>query len=269
MGRELAREHPAQADLVIGVPGFRCTGGHRLRPGDGVAAQRGPGQEPVRRKDLHPTRPAFAGGRHPVEVQSSPRRGEGQRVVVVDDYRAGQHDAEHRRAAPPWRGHRNPPTHFIATHRPSVPFWYRHGRARRLSRTGGTSTGFVATSAQIPWVSSLEGLLRAVGERHRCLGCLTGHYPCRLTVLLKKTLWSLRKPLSGQSSCTPSLDDGSARDRERSRGNRDRLRVLVVGWGAREHALVWALYVLRRLSSFGLCRGIPASPRLRSSSTFR
>jgi amidophosphoribosyltransferase len=24
---------------------------------------------------------------------------------------------------------------------------------------------------------SLEGLLRAVGDGHRCLGCLTGHYP--------------------------------------------------------------------------------------------
>ena len=49
MGRQLAREHPVDADLVIPTPGVGHAGGDRLRPGVGHPLRPGPGQELLRR----------------------------------------------------------------------------------------------------------------------------------------------------------------------------------------------------------------------------
>ena len=54
MGRQLAREHPVEADLVIPVPGVRHPGGRRLRRGVRHPVRPGSDQERLRRPHVHP-----------------------------------------------------------------------------------------------------------------------------------------------------------------------------------------------------------------------
>ena len=53
MGAELAREHPVDADVVIGVPDSATAAAVGYAQEAGIHLQRGPDQEPVRGQDLH------------------------------------------------------------------------------------------------------------------------------------------------------------------------------------------------------------------------
>ena len=74
VGRTLAKEFPADADLVIPVPesgtpaaiGYAEAVRHPVRPG--------PGQELLRRPDLHPAQPDHPPARHPAQAQPAARR---------------------------------------------------------------------------------------------------------------------------------------------------------------------------------------------------
>ena len=54
VGRQLAREHPVDADLVIPRPGVGHPGRGRLRQASGIPYGAGPGEERLRRPDVHP-----------------------------------------------------------------------------------------------------------------------------------------------------------------------------------------------------------------------
>lgn len=179
MGRELAREHPANADLVIGVPdsGVPAAIGYAQEMGlplsEGLVKNRYVG-----RTFIQPDQHSRQSG---IRLKFNPLRGavKDKRVVIVDDsvvrgntmpqivdlLRRGGATAIHLRISAPPIAH---PCHFGIDmgERESLIAYGRdiEGIRREL---GADTLGYL----------SLEGLLRAAGERHRCLGCLTGRYP--------------------------------------------------------------------------------------------
>jgi amidophosphoribosyltransferase len=179
MGRELAREHPAQADLVIGVPdsGVPAAIGYAQEMGlplsEGLIKNRYVG-----RTFIQPDQHSRQAG---IRLKFNPLRGavKDKRVVVVDDsivrgntmpsivelLRRGGATAIHLRISAPPIAH---PCHYGIDmgERESL---IAHGRDLEGIRRhiGADTLGYL----------SLDGLLRAVGERNRCLGCLTGRYP--------------------------------------------------------------------------------------------
>ena len=73
VGRRLAAEHPAEADLVIPVPGVGHPGGDRLRAGQRHPVRPGPGQELLRGPDVHPAQPDHPPAGHPAQAEPAPR----------------------------------------------------------------------------------------------------------------------------------------------------------------------------------------------------
>ena len=74
VGRTLAREHPVEADLVIPVPesGTPAAIGYAEAVRHPVRA--GPGQELLRRTDVHPAQPDHPPARHPAQAEPAARR---------------------------------------------------------------------------------------------------------------------------------------------------------------------------------------------------
>ncbi|MBW3632495.1 MAG: amidophosphoribosyltransferase [Chloroflexi bacterium] len=179
MGRELAKEHPAQADLVIGVPdsGVPAAIGYAQEMGlplsEGLVKNRYVG-----RTFIQPDQHSRQSG---IRLKFNPLRGavKDKRVVIVDDsvvrgntmpqivdlLRRGGATAIHLRISAPPIAHS---CHFGIDmgERESL---IAHGRDLEAIRRhlGADTLGYL----------SLDGLLRAAGERNRCLGCLTGRYP--------------------------------------------------------------------------------------------
>jgi amidophosphoribosyltransferase len=179
MGRELAKEHPAQADLVIGVPdsGVPAAIGYAQEMGlplsEGLIKNRYVG-----RTFIQPDQHSRESG---IRLKFNPLRGavKDKRVVIVDDsvvrgntmpqivdlLRRGGATAIHLRISAPPIAHT---CHFGIDMGESESL-LAHGRDLEEIRRhlGADTLGYL----------SLEGLLRAAGERNRCLGCLTGRYP--------------------------------------------------------------------------------------------
>ncbi|MBA2598064.1 MAG: amidophosphoribosyltransferase [Chloroflexia bacterium] len=179
MGRELAKEHPAQADLVIGVPdsGVPAAIGYAQEMGlplsEGLVKNRYVG-----RTFIQPDQHSRQSG---IRLKFNPLRGavKDKRVVIVDDsvvrgntmpqivdlLRRGGATAIHLRISAPPIAHT---CHFGIDMGESESL-LAHGRDLEQIRRhlGADTLGYL----------SLDGLLRAAGERNRCLGCLTGHYP--------------------------------------------------------------------------------------------
>jgi amidophosphoribosyltransferase len=179
MGRELAREHPAQADLVIGVPdsGVPAAIGYAQEIGlplsEGLIKNRYVG-----RTFIQPDQDSRQSG---IRLKFNPLRGavKDKRVVIVDDsivrgntmpqivelLRRGGATAIHLRISAPPIAHT---CHFGIDmgERESL---LAHGRDMEEIRrhVGADTLGYL----------SLDGLLHAAGERNRCLGCFTGRYP--------------------------------------------------------------------------------------------
>lgn len=179
MGRELAKEHPADADLVIGVPdsGVPAAIGYAQEMGlplsEGLIKNRYVG-----RTFIQPDQHSRQSG---IRLKFNPLRGavKDKRVIIVDDsvvrgntmpkivdlLRRGGATAIHLRISAPPIAH---PCHFGIDmgERESLVAFNRDNEAIRRE-LGADTLGYL----------SLDGLLRAAGERHRCLGCLTGRYP--------------------------------------------------------------------------------------------
>lgn len=179
MGRELAKEHPAQADLVIGVPdsGVPAAIGYAQEMGlplsEGLVKNRYVG-----RTFIQPDQHSRESG---IRLKFNPLRGavKDKRVVIVDDsvvrgntmpqivdlLRRGGATAIHLRISAPPIAHT---CHFGIDMGESETL-LAHGRDLESIRRhlGADTLGYL----------SLEGLLRAAGERNRCMGCLTGRYP--------------------------------------------------------------------------------------------
>ena len=72
------REHPVEADLVIGVPESGHARGDRLREGVRHPVRLRSRQERLRRAYLHPTEPDHPPARHPAQAQPAARGHPGQ-----------------------------------------------------------------------------------------------------------------------------------------------------------------------------------------------
>ncbi len=190
MGRELAREHPVDADVVIGIPDSATAAAigyareANLPYMEGLIKNRYVG-----RTFIQPDQRIREAGVH---LKFNPVREllEGQRVVVVDDTivrgtttprvvqllrSAGAREVHMRICAPPIRH----PCHFgvdmasrteLIAAQKTVPEIQRH--------IDSDSLGYL----------SLEGLLRAVSveENRWCLACFTGKYPIPVQPTLDK-----------------------------------------------------------------------------------
>ncbi len=181
MGQILAREHPADADLVIPVPdsGIPAAVGYATESGipygDGLIKNRyaprtfiQPDQrlrEQSVRLKLTPLREVIAGKRL-VVVDDSIVRGTTTRQIVRLLFEAGAREVHMRITAPPIRF----PCHYgidMATQRELVAAHHTVEDVRQ--QIGATSLGYL----------SIEGLLEAAGQpRNRfCLACFNGEYP--------------------------------------------------------------------------------------------
>ena len=69
MGRQLAREFPVDADLVMPGARVRHARGRRVRRGERHPVRPGLRQERLRRPHLHPAQPDAAPARHPAQAQ--------------------------------------------------------------------------------------------------------------------------------------------------------------------------------------------------------
>ena len=78
IGRRLAREHPAEADLVIATPESGVPGAIGYAEESGIPYGVGPGQERVRRPYLHPAEPDHPPARHPAQAEPAARGDRGQ-----------------------------------------------------------------------------------------------------------------------------------------------------------------------------------------------
>ena len=135
MGRRLAREAPAAADLVIPVPESGVPAAIGYAAAERHPVRRGPHQEPLRVPHLHPAGPAPSRARHPHEAE--PRalddRGQAPRGRGRLD-RPRQHDPRHRRDAHRGGGERGAPADQLAPGHVPVVLRHRHAAARRAHR---------------------------------------------------------------------------------------------------------------------------------------
>ncbi len=192
MGRELAREHPADADLVIGVPdsGVPAAIGYAQEMGlplsEGLIKNRYVG-----RTFIQPDQHSRQAG---IRLKFNPLRGavKDKRVVVVDDsvvrgntmpkivelLRRGGATAVHLRISSPPIAH----PCFFGIDMGDQKKLVANGRSVDEIRgcLGADTLGYLA----------IDGLRRAVGDQPggagHCFGCLTGRYPVAIDEAVDK-----------------------------------------------------------------------------------
>ncbi len=190
MGRELAKEHPVDADMIIGVPdsaiaaavGYSKESG--IPYGEGLLKNRYVG-----RTFIQPDQRLREMG---VRLKFNPLKEmlDGKRLVVVDDSivrgtttphvvgllkKSGAKEVHFRVCAPPimW------PCHFgvdLATRKELIAANNTVEEIRKL--VGADTLGYL----------SLQGLLRAVGKPKSefCVACFTGNYPVPIQLEMDK-----------------------------------------------------------------------------------
>jgi amidophosphoribosyltransferase len=191
MGRELARLHPVEADLVIGVPTTALPAAHGyadeadLPYRDGLVSNRyihrtfiQPDQS-MRRQSAqlkYNALPEVVRGQRLVVVDDSIVRGTSQEAVVTLLRRAGAREVHLRVCAPPLRH-----PCFLGVDMPT----YNELIAHRLQSVeairdavGADSLGYL----------SLDASYRAVGlaPEHFCTACFSGDYPVSVQLELDK-----------------------------------------------------------------------------------
>jgi len=181
MGRQLAREHPAEADVVMAVPDSAIPGGIGFAQEAGLPYVEGLIKNRyIGRTFISPDQTMRARGVH-LKFNPIVELLEGQRVIVVDDSivrgtttprivkllrEAGAREVHVRITSPPIVH----PCYLgvdMATHDELIAANFTVDQIRE--KIGADSLGYL----------SKEGLLRAVGRKRgeMCLGCLTGEYP--------------------------------------------------------------------------------------------
>lgn len=181
MGRELAREHPVEADVVMAVPDSAVPGGIGYAAESGLPYVEGLIKNRyIGRTFISPDQRMRSRGVH-LKFNPVVENLAGRRVVVVDDSivrgtttprivallrEAGATEVHLRITSPPIKH----PCYLgvdMATYDELVAANYTVDEIRR--RTGADSLGYL----------SLDRLVAAVGRDRdeMCLGCLTGEYP--------------------------------------------------------------------------------------------
>ena len=190
MGAQLAREHPVDADVVIGVPDSATAAavGYAQEAGipysEGLLKNRYVGRtfiEPDQRvRDLgvklkFNTLPAVLSGKRVIVVDDSIVRGTTTPHVVSLVQKAGATEVHLRVCAPPIRH----PCHLgvdMATYDELIAANKSVEEIRQF--VGSDSLGYL----------SVEGLIKAVGggQDTHCLGCFTGNHPIPVQLEMNK-----------------------------------------------------------------------------------
>jgi amidophosphoribosyltransferase len=181
MGRELAKEHPVEADVVMAVPDSAIAGGIGYAAESGLPYIEGLIKNRyIGRTFISPDQQMRSRGVH-LKFNPVVENLRGQRVVVVDDSivrgtttprivallrEAGAKEVHLRITSPPIKH----PCYLgvdMATYDELVAANYTVEQIR--ARTAADSLGYL----------SLRGLMAAVGRKREemCVGCLTGEYP--------------------------------------------------------------------------------------------
>lgn len=179
MGRELARESPAEGDVVIAVPDSGRASALGFSQESGIPYAEGliknryigrtfitPGQfyrELKVRLKLSPVKEVVSGKRV-VLVDDSIVRGTTMKRIVTMLRKAGAKEVHVRIASPPIRY----PCYM------GIDIPTRH---ELIAAFGGVEKVKEAIGSDSLAYLSVEGLIRAVGRRDLCLACLTGEYP--------------------------------------------------------------------------------------------
>ena len=181
MGRQLAKEHPIDADVVMAIPDSAVPGGIGYAAESGLPYVEGLIKNRyIGRTFISPDQGMRSRG---VQLKFNPvvENLEGRRVIVVDDSivrgtttprivallrDAGAKEVHLRITSPPIKH----PCYLgvdMATYDELIAANYTVEEIRQ--KTGADSLGYL----------SLEGLIEASGRRggEMCLGCLTGEYP--------------------------------------------------------------------------------------------
>jgi amidophosphoribosyltransferase len=190
MGEELAREHPVEADLVIGIPDSATAAGLGYAQASGIPFSQGLLKNRyVGRTFIEPDQrirelgvqlkfnpmPEVIGGKRLVLVDDSIVRGTTTPRVVNLLRKAGAKEVHLRICAPPIRW----PCHFgvdMATRQELIAAQKEIEEVRQV--VGADSLGYL----------SIEGLLRAVGTGREsfCMACFTGEYPLPVQLEMDK-----------------------------------------------------------------------------------
>jgi amidophosphoribosyltransferase len=181
MGRQLAKEHPVEADVVMAVPDSAVPGGIGYATESGLPYIEGLIKNRyIGRTFISPDQTMRSRGVH-LKFNPVVENLIGQRVIVVDDSivrgtttprivallrEAGATEVHLRITSPPIKH----PCYLgvdMATYDELVAANYTVDEIR--ARTGADSLGYL----------SLTGLIEAAGRKREemCLGCLTGEYP--------------------------------------------------------------------------------------------
>ncbi|MSQ11148.1 MAG: amidophosphoribosyltransferase [Dehalococcoidia bacterium] len=190
MGRQLAREHPVEADVVIGIPDSATAAAAGYSQESGIPYREGLVKNRyVGRTFIAPDQRIRELGVR-IKYNPLPEVLAGQRVVVVDDSivrgtttphvvemlrRAGTKEIHLRVCAPPIKW----PCHFgvdMATRRELLAANRTVEEVRRF--VGADSLGYL----------SLEGLYKAVGKPREgfCDACFSGRYPIEVQLEMDK-----------------------------------------------------------------------------------
>jgi amidophosphoribosyltransferase len=181
MGRELAKEHPVDADIVMAVPDSAVAGGIGYAAESGLPYVEGLIKNRyIGRTFISPDQKMRSRGVH-LKFNPVVENLRGQRVIVVDDSivrgtttprivallrEAGAKEVHLRITSPPIKH----PCYLgvdMATYDELIAA--NHTVEEIREKTGADSLGYL----------SLDGLIRAVGRKREemCLGCLIGEYP--------------------------------------------------------------------------------------------
>ena len=135
MGAELAREAPADADVVVPVPDFWRPCGDRLCAGLRPAVRTRHHPQPLCRAHLHSADPVDSRARRADEAQRQPRGRRGQAHRAHRRFDRARHDQrqDHANAAGSGRARDSFP-HLVAADRLSRLLRHRHARARQAAR---------------------------------------------------------------------------------------------------------------------------------------
>ncbi len=98
MGAQLAREHPAEADVIIPDPRLGRAGSYRLRPGERHAVRARHHPQPLRRPHLHRARAAHPPARRQAQALRQRQRRAGQPHRPDRRQRGARHHVEEDRA---------------------------------------------------------------------------------------------------------------------------------------------------------------------------
>jgi amidophosphoribosyltransferase len=197
MGRQLAREAPAEADMVLGVPDSAIPAAMGYAEESGIPYREGL----IKSRYIHRTfiQPDQSMRQQGVELKLNPMPEvlAGKRVVVVDDSivrgttqlhlvqllrRAGAREVHVRIHCPPWLN----PCHFgVDVGSPGQLIAVKKSVKEIAEHIGADSLGYL----------SVEGLLTALDrpERNYCRACFTGQYPVPIQLDLETDKLALER----------------------------------------------------------------------------